>query len=103
MSNASYKWGLGLVLLGMLADTVTPHPLLEVKNEYQYEGLIPQPVVLGFANERQWLFAHREFRNQCVLEALAEQRKQSGKSLQFVSARMGDAISVTDLRLRPND
>ena len=65
MSNASLKWGLGLVLLGMLADTVTPHPLLEVKNEYQYEGLIPQPVVLGFANERQWLFAHREFRNQC--------------------------------------
>jgi len=103
MSNASLKWGLGLVLLGMLADTVTPHPLLEVKNEYQYEGLIPQPVVLGFANERQWLFAHREFRNQCVLESIGRTKKAIGKPLQFVSARLGDAISVTDLRLRPND
>ena len=103
MSDDRYKWAVGVVLLAMLADTVSPHPMLDAKSEYrQQEGVIPQPV-LGFANERQWLFAHREFRNQCVLEALAEQRKRSGKPLQFVSARLGDAISVTDLRLRPND
>src|SRR5947207_15659012 len=98
MSNASLKWGLGLVLLGMLADTVTPHPLLEVKNEYQFEGLIPQPVVLGFANERQWLFALCELRNQCVLEALGGQRKRAGKPSQLVAARVRNGSRVTDLR-----
>jgi hypothetical protein len=71
----------------MVVDTVLPHPNLEVKNEYQYKGVIPQHIVWGFANERQWLFARREFRNQCVREALAPERKRSRKNMEFASAR----------------
>jgi hypothetical protein len=103
MSNAPFKWGLGLVLLGMLADTISPHPLLQAENEHQQEGVIPRPAVLGFANERNWLFAHREFRNQCVLEAFAEDRKLSGKKLQLVSSRLDEHMPISDLRLRSND
>jgi hypothetical protein len=37
-----------------LADLVAPHPVLEVKNEYQYKDMVPPHSVLaGFANERQ--------------------------------------------------
>ena len=97
------KWAVALVLLGMLADTVSSHPMLEVKNEYQQEGvMIPQPV-LGFANERQWLFAHRKYRNQCVLEALAAEGKQSSKSVVFLAARMNDSLALPNLRLRAFD
>jgi hypothetical protein len=93
MSNESQKWMLGLVLLGMLADTVIAHPALEVKGEYQYKGLVPQQAVHGFANERQWLFAHRKFRNQCVLEALAAEGNRSGDNVHVASARSDDGIS----------
>jgi hypothetical protein len=101
MSDDRYKWAAGLVLLAMLADTVGPHPMLAGRSEYQQEGVIPQPV-LGFANERQWLFAHRKYRNQCVLDALAAESKQ-GKSVAFLSARLNDGIAFPDLRLRSND
>jgi hypothetical protein len=40
MSNDRYKWAVALVLLGMLADTVSSHPMLGAKNEYQQEGVI---------------------------------------------------------------
>jgi len=103
MSNESHKWILGLLLLGMLVDTVTPHPMLDArKNEYQYKGMIPQQSVLGFANERQWLFAHRKFRNRCVLEALAAEKKQSGEKVEFASVRLHDGIALADLRA-PNN
>ena len=102
MSDDRCKWAVALVLLGMLADTVSPHPMLDVKNEYQQEGVISQPV-LGFANERQWLFAHRKYRNQCVLEALAAESKQSSKSVVFLAARLNDSIALPDLRLRATD
>jgi len=103
MSDDRYKWAVGVVLLAMLADTVSPHPMLDAKSEYrQQEGVIPQPV-LGFANERQWLFAHRKYRNQCVLEALIADTKQAGKSVTFLSARLNDGFPLTDLRLRSND
>ncbi len=96
------KWAVALVLLGMLADTVSSHPMLDVKNEYQQEGVISHPV-LGFANERQWLFAHRKYRNQCVLEALAAESKQSSRSVVFLAARLNDSIALPDLHLRATD
>jgi hypothetical protein len=102
MSDDRCKWAVALVLLGMLADTLSPHPMLHVKNEYQQEGMIPQPV-LGFANERQWLFAHRKYRNQCVLEALAAESRQPSKSVAFLAARLNDGIGLPDLRLRTTD
>ena len=96
------KWAVALVLLGMLADTVSSHPMLDVKNEHQQEGVISHPV-LGFANERQWLFAHRKYRNQCVLEALAAEGKQSSKSVVFLAARINESIAFPNLRLRAFD
>jgi hypothetical protein len=103
MFDDRFKWAMALVLLGMFADTVSSHPMLDVKNEYQqHEGVIPQPV-LGFANERQWLFAHRKYRNQCVLEALAAESKQSSKCVVFLAARLNDSIALPDLRLRATD
>jgi hypothetical protein len=87
-----------------LADLVVAHPVLEVKNEYQYKDMVPPHSVLaGFANERQWLFAHRKFRNQCVLEALAAERKQSGEKVEFASARLNDSISLAHLRVPNSD
>jgi hypothetical protein len=87
MFDDRFKWAMALVLLGMFADTVSSHPMLDVKNEYQqHEGVIPQPV-LGFANERQWLFAHRKYRNSVV----------------FLAARLNDSIALPDLRLRATD
>lgn len=83
----SRKWLLGLALFGMAADTVLPHPNLDVRDEYQYRGVIPQHNVWGFANERQWLFARGEFRNQCVLEALGADRRRSEKVMEFAFAR----------------
>jgi hypothetical protein len=102
MSDERYIWIVGLVLLGMLADTVSPHPMLDVKNEYQFQGMVPQSPVLGFANERQWLFAHRKYRDRCVLEAFAAEGKQS-EDVKFASAASRDAFSLTDLRLRNRD
>jgi hypothetical protein len=89
---------LGLVLLGMLIDTVIAHPRLQVKGENQYKGLVPQQTVHGFANERQWLFAHRKFRNQCVLEALAAERNRSGNAVHLASLRLNDGVLPDDLR-----
>jgi len=102
MSNESRKWMLGLALLGMLVDTVIHHPT-EVKNEYQYKGMIPQHIVQGFASERQWLFAHRKFTNRCVLEAVAAEAKQSREKAKFASVRLNGSISLADLRERNND
>ncbi len=102
MSNESHKWILGLALLGMLVDTALPHPRLEVKDEYQYKGMIPQHAVQGFANERQWLFAHRKFRNKCVLEALAYESKRSG-NVEFASGRLSEIFAVSDPRAPNND
>jgi hypothetical protein len=104
MPDISHKWLLGLGLAGLLADLVIPHPVLEVKNEYQHKDMVPQHSVLaGFANERQWLFAHRKFRNRCVLEALAAERKQLGENVEFASARSKDSISLADLRVPNNN
>jgi hypothetical protein len=102
MPDISYKWVLGLGLAGLLIDLVVPHPMLEAENEYQYKGMVPpHSVLVGFANERQWLFAHRKFRDRCVLEALAAEGKQSGKNAEFASARSSDSFSLADLR-KPN-
>jgi hypothetical protein len=95
------KWAVTLVVLGMLADTFSSHPMLDVKSEYQQEGVIAHPV-LGFANERQWLFAHRKYRNRCVLEALAAESKQA-RSVAFLSARLTDSSTLPALRLRSTD
>lgn len=104
MPHISHKWVLGLGLAALLADLVVAHPVLEVKNEYQYKDVVPpHSVLVGFANERQWLFAHRKFRNQCVLEALAAERKQPGKDVESASARLKDSISFAHLRVLDND
>jgi hypothetical protein len=100
MRDISHKWVLGLGLAALLVDLVVAHPMLDTKNEYQYKGVVPpHSVLVGFANERQWLFAHREFRNQCVLEALAADRKQSGENAGPASARSNDSFSLAHLRL----
>lgn len=93
MSDGVYKWMLGLALLGMVADTLASHPALEAKDEYQYRSLIPQHRVHGFASERQWLFAHRKFRNQCVLEALAADERQSKERVESASVLFSDRTS----------
>ncbi len=80
-----HNWIFGLGLLGMLVDTVTAHPNLGVKDEYQYKSMVPEHRVQGFASERQWLFAHRKFRNQCVLEALAAEKRPSGVARHLAS------------------
>ena len=90
MLKDSHKWMAGLALLGMLADTMVSHPNLNVANEYQYKGIVPQHSVQGFASERQWLFAHRKFRNQCVLEAVVAEEMQSKDAVRSASARLND-------------
>ena len=90
MSDETCKWMFGLALLGMVADTLVSHPALEVKNEYQYKSLIPRHSVHGFSNERQWLFAHRKFQNQCVLEAAAADERQSRERVETVSVQLND-------------
>ena len=98
MPDISHKWVLGLGLASLLIDLVVAHPMLEAKNEYQYKGMVPpHSVLVGFANERQWLFAHRKFRDRCVLEALAAEKKQSGEKVE--SARSNDSFSLAHLRL----
>ena len=62
MSNESHKWVLSLGLLGMLVDTLIPHPTLAVEKELFHTASIPPNYYLaGLANERQLLFAHRHF------------------------------------------
>ena len=98
MSDISHKCVLGLGLAGLLADLVVPHPVLDAKNEYQDKATIPQHSVLaGFANERQWLFAHRKFRNQCVLEALAREAKRSEDNSETASVELNDGIFLSGL------
>jgi hypothetical protein len=102
MSNESHKWILGLVLLGMLADTVAAHPKVAAEKESRHTVSIPPNTYLaGFANERQWLFAHRHFRNRCVVEALAESKRR-GENLE-VSREPNKGIALVDLRLASNN
>ena len=104
MSDELHKGVLGLVLLAMLIDTVLPHPQLQAnKHEYRFAGMIPLHRVQGFANERQWLFAHRKFRNRCVLEALAVENKKSEENLKFAFVPLNAGITLTDLREPNND
>ena len=91
MSNDPCKWMLGLALLGMATDTLVSRPAAESRDEYQYKSLIPEHRIHGFASERQWLFAHRKFRNQCALEAMAADERQSGERLASVSVQLNDA------------
>jgi len=99
MPKISHKWVLGLGMAALLVDLVVAHPMLDARNEYQYKGMVPpHSVLVGFANERQWLFAHRKFRDQCVLEALAADRKQSGENAGPASARPNDSFSLAHLR-----
>jgi hypothetical protein len=107
MPDVSYKWVLCLGLLGMLADTFISHPTLAVDRELPYVASVPpNPNVPGFASERQWLFAHRYFRNRCVLEALAESERLGEKvgvaSQEFRKGLAIDGIGL-DLRLASND
>lgn len=103
MSDISHKWVLGLGLAGLLVDLFVLHPMSNVENEYQHNATIPQhSVLVGFANERQWLLAHHQFRNQCVLEALAESRR-SGENTEFTSVELNDGVSLADLRVPNND
>ena len=102
MPDISHKWVLGLGVAALLIDLLVPHPMLEAKNEYQYKGIVPpHSLLVGFASERQWLFAHREFHDRCVLEALAAERKRSGENVESASARSNDGFSLAHLR-RPD-
>jgi hypothetical protein len=105
MPNISHKWVLGLGMAGLLIDLAVSHPMLQAKNEYQYKGMVPPHSVLeGFASERQWLFAHRKFRDQCVLAALAaEEKKQPEGNVEFTSARSHDGFSLAHLRMSSTD
>jgi len=103
MPDRSHKWFLGFALLAMLVDTALPHDKSETRHEYQYKGLIPPRNVLGFASERQWLFAHRKFRNQCVLEALAAEEKQPGHHETGAPVQLNGNITFADLRQLNND
>lgn len=91
MSDEACKWMFGLAMLGMAGDMLVAHPALEVKNEYQYKSVIPRHSVQGFASERQWLFAHRKFQNQCVLEAVAADERKSRELVQSASVQMNDS------------
>ena len=91
MSDEACKWMFSLALLAMVGDTLVAHPTLEVKNEYQYKNLIPRHSVHGFASERQWLFAHRKFQNQCVLEAVAADERKSRERVQSASVQINDS------------
>jgi hypothetical protein len=82
----------------MLIDTMSAHPPSESNNEYHYKSIVPQHEVWGFANERQWLFAHRKFRNQCALEALAAENKQPENGARTAFVRLSDGIAFADLR-----
>ena len=102
MPNISHKWVLGLGVAVLLIDLIVPHPMLEAKNEYQYKGIIPpHSLLVGFANERQWLFAHRKFRDRCVLEALTAEREWSAENVESASARSNDSFSLAH-RPQPN-
>lgn len=89
--EVSCKWMFGLALLGMTGDMLVAHPALEVKNEYQYKRLIPRHTIHGFASERQWLFAHRKFQNQCVLEAVAADERKSREQIQSASFQTNES------------
>ena len=91
MTDEPHKWIIVAALLGMLIDTVVVHPPSEVKDEYQSQGIVPQHSVQGFASERQWLFAHGNFRNQCVLEAVAAGEKKLKESVETASTRLNDS------------
>ena len=96
MSNDPCKWMLGLALLGMATDTLVSRPVAESRDEYQYKSLIPEHRIHGFASERQWLFAHRKFRNQCALEAMGGRAEQHHPSL-TTAARRGVQAGCTRL------
>ena len=91
MTNEPHKWVIGEALLGMLIDTVGAHRLSEVKDEYQSKGIVSLHNVQGFASERQWLFAHGNFRNQCVLEAVVAEEKKLKESVEATSTRLNDS------------
>lgn len=90
MSEGGFKWMLGLVALGMAADTLVSRPASQVETEHHFRNLVPQHVVQGFASERQWLFAHRKFRNQCVLEALAAEEQRAGELPESATVQLDD-------------
>jgi hypothetical protein len=103
MPDISYKWVIGLGMLGMLFDTLAHHPTSAVENELlRAVSIQPSPNLSGFANERQWLFAHRHFRNRCVLEALAES-KRHGENLDVASQESGGEIGPVDRRFASNN
>ena len=91
MTDEPHKWLIGVALLGVLVDTVVGHPPSEVKDEYQFKGIVSLHNVQGFASERQWLFAHGNFRNQCVLEAVVAEEKKLKESVEAASARLNDS------------
>ena len=96
MWNELHKWVLGLGLLGMFLDTLSPHPRLAVEQEpLQVVSIPPNPYLAGFANERQWLFAHRQFRNRCVLEALAESKRR-GENMEVARHDADRKIAFAD-------
>jgi hypothetical protein len=103
MPDVSYKWVIGLGMLGMLFDTLASHPTLAVEKELlSAVSIQPNPNLSGFANERQWLFAHRYFRNRCVLEALAESKRR-GENLDVASPESGEEIGPADRRFASNN
>jgi hypothetical protein len=93
--------GLGVVVL--LIDSSAPRPMLAQATDSPYTvGIPPNPYLAGFANERQWLFAHRHFRNRCVIQALAESQRL-GKNLAIAPYEPGKGIAAADLRLANGD
>jgi hypothetical protein len=99
MSSGSHKWVIGLGLAVLLTDIVVPHRMLAAQTESPQQASVSQHLVpVGFANERQWLFAHRHFRNRCVLEAMAGTERPAENS-EPASENSSDAMSHADLRV----
>lgn len=66
---------MGLAVVAI--DSFAPRPKPVVKDAFLVT-IPPNPYLIGFANERHWLFAHRLFRNRCVLEAMASSGEAIG-------------------------
>jgi hypothetical protein len=87
----------------MLFDTFAPHPTQAVEKELvRAVSVQSNPNLPGFANERQWLFAHRQFRNRCVLQALAESQRR-GENLEVRSQESTGGIGSVDWRFASNN
>lgn len=95
----SMRLVLGLGVLILVIDSFASPPMSVQAMDLSYKVSIPSnPYLAGFASERQWLFAHRHFRNRCVIEALAESQRL-GKDPAVAPYEPGNGIAPADLRV----